>query len=54
MDQVTFAITVLAGLSEILPLLGFTKANGALHGAKVAVMHFHGESQCNVDITVEK
>jgi hypothetical protein len=54
MELLTIALSVVAFLSEILPLLGFTRANGVLHGLKVAVMHFHGESECNVDITVEQ
>jgi hypothetical protein len=50
MDHITLGLAVIAALSEILPLLGFTKANGLLHGLQTIVMHFHAESECNVQI----
>jgi hypothetical protein len=53
MDIITISLAVLAALSEILPLVGFTRANGVLHGLKIAFIHFHAESDCNVDITVD-
>ena len=50
MDHITLGLAVLAALSEILPLLGFTKANGLLHGLQTIVLHCHGESGCNVQV----
>ena len=50
MDPTTVMIAVIAVLSEILPLLGFTKANGLLHGVHVGVMHCHAQSECNVTV----
>jgi hypothetical protein len=48
MEPITLAIAIIAALSEILPLLGFTKANGILHGVKVTMMRCHADSDCNV------
>jgi hypothetical protein len=53
MDPITIAIAVLAALSEILPLLGFTKVNGVLHGMKHLFMHIHADSECHVNVEVE-
>jgi hypothetical protein len=53
MDPFTICIAVIAFLSEVLPLLGFTKANGILHGFKHFVLHIHADSECNVDLTSE-
>jgi hypothetical protein len=49
MDPITLAIAILAFMSEVLPLLGGTDANGLLHGLKVFVMQCHAESDCNVE-----
>jgi hypothetical protein len=46
-------LAIIAFLSEILPLLGFTKVNGILHGFKHFVLHIHADSECNVDVTSE-
>jgi hypothetical protein len=53
MDPITLALAVLAALSEILPLLGFTRANGVLHGIQDLIIHFHAESDCHVDVDVD-
>ena len=53
MDHITLAIAILAALSEILPLLGFTKANGLLHAIHVAVLHCHADSECNVQVETQ-
>ena len=50
MDPITLTLAVLAALSEILPLLGFTKANGILHGFKHFIVHIQAESECHVDV----
>jgi hypothetical protein len=50
MDNVTLVIAVFAVVSELLPLIDFTRANGFLHGLKVIVMRCHAESDCNVEI----
>ena len=50
MDHVTLGLAVIAALSEILPLLGFTKANGLLHTLQLALRHIHGKSVCNVTL----
>jgi hypothetical protein len=52
MDPMTLMLAIFAVISELLPLLGGTKANGLLHGLKVLVAQCHAESDCNV--TVEK
>ena len=49
MDPLTIAITVVAELSELLPLFNSTTANGILHGMKMFVMHCHAESDCNIE-----
>jgi hypothetical protein len=48
MELLTIALSIVAFLSEMLPLLGFTKANGVIHGFKTTIMHCHAESDCNV------
>jgi hypothetical protein len=48
MDYTTLALAVIAALSELLPLMGFTRANGILHGFKAAVLHIHGQSECYI------
>ena len=53
MNLMALSLALVAALSEILPLLDFTKVNGVLHGIKVAVIHFHADSSCNVDIDLE-
>jgi hypothetical protein len=53
MDPITVALAVVAALSEILPLLGFTKVNGVLHGMKHLFMHIHADSECHLNVEVE-
>jgi hypothetical protein len=50
MDVIALSLVVIAALSEILPLLGITKANGILHGLHLAVTHVHAESDCKVTV----
>jgi hypothetical protein len=50
MDPMTLALAILSFMSEILPLLGGTDANGLLHGLKIFVMQCHAESDCSVDV----
>jgi hypothetical protein len=52
-DSITIGLAIIAFLSEILPLLGFTKINGILHGLKHFVLHIHADSSCNIDVTSE-
>ncbi len=53
MDPFTFALVVVAVLSEILPLLGFTKVNGILHGIQTFILHLHADSECHVNVDVD-
>jgi membrane protein required for beta-lactamase induction len=55
MDSIHLALAVVAALSEILPLLGFTRANGVLHGIHSLIIHIHAESDCHarVDLDVD-
>jgi hypothetical protein len=50
MDHITFVLAVIATLSETLPLIGWTKANGILHGVKEFILHVHADSDCHVDV----
>jgi hypothetical protein len=52
MDPFTLALAVVAALSEILPLLGCTRANGLLHAIKNLFIQFHAESDCHIDLDV--
>jgi hypothetical protein len=52
MDLIALSLVVIAAVSEILPLLGATKANGILHGLHMVFTHIHAETDCKV--TVEK
>jgi hypothetical protein len=52
MDPFTLALALLAAMSEILPLLGCTRANGFLHAIKNLFIQFHAESDCHVDVDV--
>jgi hypothetical protein len=54
MEPMTLTLAILVALSEILPLMGFTEANGVLHGMKRCFMHIHADSECNVDVGVDK
>jgi hypothetical protein len=53
MDPITLALAIVAALSEILPLLGFTRANGVLHGIQTFIIHMHIDSQCHVAVDVD-
>jgi hypothetical protein len=53
MDPITLALAVIAALSELLPLLGFTKVNGLLHAVKHLFMHIHADSECHMNVDVE-
>jgi hypothetical protein len=53
MDPLTLALAIVAALSEILPLLGFTRANGLLHGLQTLIVHLHAESDCHVDVDID-
>jgi hypothetical protein len=52
MDPLTLALAIVAALSEILPLLGVTRANGILHGIKTFIIHIHADSECHVAVDV--
>jgi hypothetical protein len=52
MDVFTVAIAVVAALSEVLPLLGFTQANGIIHGLHQFILHLHADSACHLDVDV--
>jgi hypothetical protein len=52
MDLLTVALVIVATLSEILPLVGFTRANGLLHGIRTFIVHLHAESDCHLEIDV--
>jgi hypothetical protein len=52
MDPITLALVIVAGLSEMLPLLGFTRANGLLHGIQTFIIHINAQSECHVDLEV--
>jgi hypothetical protein len=53
MDAVTLCLAIVTSLSEILPLLGFTQANGVLHGLHCTFLHLSADSQCHVEVDVE-
>ena len=53
MEPITLTLAIITALSEILPLLGCTKANGLLHGIKELFIHLHADSQCNIDVEVK-
>jgi hypothetical protein len=53
MDPLTLALAIIAALSEILPLLGATRANGILHAMKSLFLHIHAESDCHVDVAID-
>jgi hypothetical protein len=53
MDTLTIGLSIVAFLSEILPLIGVTKVNGILHGIKHFVLHLHGDSDCHVTVDVD-
>jgi hypothetical protein len=53
MDHTTLALAVIAALSEILPLLGFVKANGFLHGIHSFIVHMHADSECHLAVDVD-
>ena len=52
MDPFTLALAIVAALSEILPLLGCTRANGLLHAIRNLFIHIHAESDCHIDLDV--
>jgi hypothetical protein len=53
MDLFTWSLAILAALSEVLPLLGFTRANGLLHGIKTLIFHMHADSECHIEVEVD-
>ena len=53
MDPLTLALAMVAGMSELLPLLGCTNANGLLHAAHQFIVHIHAASDCHVEIDVD-
>jgi hypothetical protein len=53
MDSLTLCLAIITSLSEILPLLGFTQANGILHGLHCTLLHLSADSQCHVQVDVE-
>jgi hypothetical protein len=52
MDPFTLALAVVAALSEILPLLGWTRFNGIIHGIQSVIINMHAESDCHIDLDV--
>ena len=44
---------IIAAISELLPLLGFTEFNGILHAIKVLGCRLHGDSDCHVDVALD-
>jgi hypothetical protein len=52
MDPITLALAIVAALSEVLPLLGWTRANGILHGFHQFILHLHADSACHLDVDV--
>ena len=48
MEPVTIALAVIAALSEILPLVGITEANGLLHGLQTFVRRMFPEEAAAV------
>jgi hypothetical protein len=53
MDSITLCLAIMTSMSEILPLLGFTQANGILHGLHCTFLHLSADSQCHVEADVE-
>lgn len=53
MDPFTALAIAIAALSEILPLLGFTKANGVLHGIHTFILHLHADSECHISVDAQ-
>jgi hypothetical protein len=54
MEPVTMILGIISIVSEILPLIGCLQFNGVLHGLKHFVLHLHGSSECNVDISLDE
>jgi hypothetical protein len=54
MDPLTLVLAVVAALSEILPLVGITDANGVLHGLHCTLLHLSADSQCHVEVDVAR
>ena len=50
MEPISLVLAIVATVSEILPLLGFTQANGVLHGIRHFIVHLHADSDCNVTV----
>jgi hypothetical protein len=50
MDPITLALTMVATMSELLPVPGFTKANETLNAAQQFIVHIHAASECHVEI----
>jgi hypothetical protein len=53
MEPITVGLAIIASLSEILPLLGFTRINGVLHGIQSFIIHIHADSECHVTLDVD-
>ena len=53
MDPLTWVLAVVAALSEILPLVGITHANGIVHAAQQFIVHVHARSDCHVEVEVD-
>lgn len=53
METFVLVLSIITILSEILPLIGSTKANGLLHGLREFILHIHADSDCHVDVAVE-
>jgi hypothetical protein len=53
MDPFTLALAVIAALSEILPLLGWTRFNGIIHGIQSVIINMHAESDCHIAVDVD-
>jgi hypothetical protein len=53
MDSITLCLAIITSMSEILPLLGFTQANGILHGLHCTLLHLSADSQCHVEVEVD-
>ena len=52
MDPFTLALAIVAALSEIVPLLGCTRANGVLHGLQNLMIYIHADSECHTQVDV--